>query len=105
MVHLVGDQVFYFTFFIFPFCLLILDFDGPVSFVDDSFPTWLAFAKDSVANALVIFSRNYQGFSVAHDDFATVVSLVKTDYLPCIELETAYSGFLTYTEPATAATP
>ena len=107
MVHRVGDQVL----FIFPFYIThfdsFSDFDGPLTFLPDSFTTWLAFAKGAVSASLVIFSRDYKGFSVAHADYQTITSLVNYQFLPLTELESAFAvnDYLTFTEPATMEKP
>ena len=80
-------------------------FDGPLSFVDDSFATWFDFTKNAVSASIDIFSRNFTGFSVAHADFANVTAQVNYRFLPLIELESAFSGFLTFIEPSTLETP
>ena len=108
MVHHVGAQV---LFIIFPFSIthfgLFSDFAGPLTFLPDSFISWLDFAKSAVSASLVIFSRDYKGFSVAHADYQTIISLVNYQFLPLNELESAFSvnGYLTFTEPATMEKP
>ena len=91
---------------IFPFLhIIFLEFDPPINFVVDSFVSWLSAAKLSVSDSLDIFARNYSGYSLKHPDFCSITSLVSHEFLPLTELESAFSGRLTFTEPSTLSNP
>ena len=91
---------------IFPFLhIIFLEFDPPINFVVDSFVSWLSAAKLSVSDSLDIFARNYSGYSLKHPDFCSITALVNHEFLPLTELESAFSGRLTFTEPSTLSNP
>ena len=95
----------YYSVIIFPFSMSHSDSDLSISFVDDSFSTWFISAKDMVSNALLVFTRNFAGYSVKHADFESITSLVNPCFLPKIELEVAFFRYLTFTEPCTLDKP
>ena len=76
-----------------------------ISFIDDSFSTWFVSAKQLVSDALLIFSRDFTGYSIKHAEFETITSLVNRRFLPKIELESAFARYLTYDEPCTLSQP
>ena len=84
---------------------MFLEFDPPINFVADSFVSWLSVAKLSVSDTLDIFARNYSGYSLKHADFCSITKLVNHEFLPLTELESAFSGRLTFTEPSTLSKP
>ena len=100
----VGVQVIC-LFIIFCYMTNISVLDCPPVFKNESFSSWLCSAQKSVSTALDIFSREFDGFSISHSDFQSVVVAVNPAFLPQVELETAYSSYLTFTEPATLEKP
>ena len=61
--------------------------------------------QTSVKATLNLFGRSYYKFSVAHDDFASIVAQVDRRFLPLSELEVAFADYLTFSEPCTLEKP
>ena len=53
---------------------------------------------------MAIFGRNFSGYSIKHPDFVAITSLINPSFLPLNELESAFLGQSTFSEP-TLATP
>ena len=70
-----------------------------------SFSTWFTFAKQALTHNLDMFSKSFAGFSVAHEDFDTIVSAFDHNFLPMSELEVAFVNLLTFDDDCTMEKP
>ena len=81
------------------------EIDSTLAYVGDSFSTWFSASNNLISEALVIFCRNYAGYSIMHADFDTITALVNPSYLPYIELQKVFSDLYTFVEPCTLEKP
>ena len=67
--------------------------------------TWFMAVQSSVKVTLELFGRSYYQFSVAHNEFASIIAQVDRRFLPRSELEVSFADYLTFTEPCTMEKP